>query len=66
MKLNGKQISELKSCVNSRKPIWRGVPPDKADADLSAYIFNGLVEWVGNGYRITHAGRAALAQGGGE
>lgn len=38
--------------------LWAGVPPEKADGDLSLYIERGWVEWhPGRGYLITDAGR---------
>lgn len=68
MKLTPRQISELSQLNIKDMTLWGGVPPEKADPDLSMYIHRGLVEWVGAGYRITDAGRAALDQdkGGGE
>lgn len=58
--LFGAQKSQLRDLANSPVPLWGGVPPEKADADLSYFIHEKLVTWVGNGYRITPLGRAAL------
>lgn len=60
MKLNKRQKSQLRSLAKSDEPMWGGVSPEYADADLSFFLANRLVEWVGSGYCITPAGRNAL------
>jgi len=62
--LFGPQKSQLTDLANSHVPLWGGVPPEKADNDLSYFIHEKLVIWVSNGYRITQLGRAALNEEG--
>lgn len=64
VELYGHQRNQLKALEKSPIPLWGGVPPEKADADLSYFIHAKLVFWVGNGYRITPLGRAALNEEG--
>lgn len=57
--LTGRQAAELRS-LNRYGKLWGLVPRDKADPDLCHYIYSGLVEWKGDGYSLTDAGRAAI------
>lgn len=62
MKLTNARRSELDRLSKSSRPLWGGCNPNSKglDADLAYYISNDLVLWVGDGYVITPAGRAAL------
>ena len=65
MKLTPRQISELSKLTEQWGiTLWGGVPPERADPNLSFYIHEGLVEWIGRGYRITDKGRAAIGKEG--
>jgi hypothetical protein len=57
----GMRVAELEHLASSG-PLWSKVPPDKTDdSTLRAYLDNGLIEWVGNGYVITKLGRQTIA-----
>jgi hypothetical protein len=59
MELTDRQTAELRY-LSKYQPLWRGVPPAKADGDLTRYLMDGLVVWKEErGYLLTDKGMAA-------